>query len=76
MPRPTQRIQIFGIQDRRSTPQATRPWVVRWSIEGRHRSRSFRRKVEAQRFRSQLDRAVGDPPPWRTTNPAASSTKR
>lgn len=60
MPRPTQQIQIYGIQDRRSTAQATRPWVVRWSIDGRHRSRSFRRKGEAQRFRSQLDRALGD----------------
>lgn len=77
MPRPTQRIQIYGIQDRRSTAQATRPWVVRWSVEGRHRSRSFRRKGEAQRFRSQLDRAVvdgtrfdpgtGEPMTWQTS---------
>ena len=63
MPRPAQQIQIYGIQDRRSTPQATRPWVVRWSIDGRHRSRSFRRKVEAQRFRSQLCLLYTSPSP-------------
>ncbi len=60
MPRATQRIHIYAVQDRRSTPQATRPWVVRWTVDGRERSRSFRCKGEAQRFRSQLDRAVGD----------------
>lgn len=60
MPRPTQRAQIYAVQDRRSTPQATRPWVVRWSVEGRHRSRSFRLKAEAERYRSELFRAVAD----------------
>lgn len=60
MPRATQRIHIYAVQDRRSTPQATRPWVVRWTVDGRERARSFRRKGEAQRYRSLLDRAVGD----------------
>jgi len=50
MPRPTQRIHIYAVQDRRSNLQTTRPWVVRWSVEGRERSRSFRRKGEAERY--------------------------
>ncbi|HEX7131821.1 MAG TPA: tyrosine-type recombinase/integrase [Iamia sp.] len=60
MPRAVQRIHIYAVQDRRSNLQANRPWVVRWTVDGRERSRSFGRKGEAQRYRSELDRAVGD----------------
>lgn len=60
MPRPIQRVQVYAVQDRRSSKKLTRPWIVRWSIEGRHRSRSFHRKVEAERYRSELLRAVHD----------------
>jgi integrase len=60
MPRAVQRIHIYAVQDRRSNLQANRPWVVRWTVDGRERSRSFGRKGEAQRYRSELDRALGD----------------
>ena len=38
------------VQDRRSTKQAKLPWVVRYVIDGRHRSESF----EADRYRGLL----------------------
>jgi len=39
------------------------PWVVRWSITGRQRSKSFRTKTEADRYRSYLHHAqtIGEP---------------
>ncbi|HEX8781646.1 MAG TPA: site-specific integrase, partial [Nocardioides sp.] len=56
MPRAFQRIQIYSVQDRRPK----RGWVVRWSIDGRQRARSFPRKGEAERFRHELYRAKSD----------------
>jgi hypothetical protein len=54
MGRPCQQISVFGIQDRRANPAATRPWVVRRAVEGQQRSRSFRTKTEADRYRAGL----------------------
>jgi hypothetical protein len=54
VPRPMQEIKIYGVQDRRSTAQARLPWVVRYAIDGRHRSKSFRTRAEAERYRSLL----------------------
>jgi hypothetical protein len=81
VPRPVQELKIFGIQDRRSTAQAKLPWVVRWSVAGRQRSKSFRTKAEADRYRSFLihaktvgepfDEATGVPMSW---VPGASDT--
>lgn len=70
-----QQVQIYGVQDRRSTGK-TRPWVVRWSVDGPQKSRAFRTKAEAERFRSLLlqavhngerfDSATCEPAPWST----------
>ena len=53
MARPHQQIDIFAIQERRAHSKA-KPWIVRWRVDGRFRSRSFRTRAEADRYRSQL----------------------
>jgi integrase len=75
MPRPHQLVHVHGIQDRRSQERVKKPWVVRWSIDGVGRSRSFRTRVEADRYRTQLliarqdgdrfDNASGEPETWK-----------
>ena len=74
MVRPMQTVKVFGVQDRRTTAQAKLPWVVRYAIDGRHRSKSFRTRVEAERYRGSLLQAVqagdrfdvasGEPESW------------
>ena len=74
MVRPMQILKVFGVQDRRTTAQAKLPWVVRYAIDGWHRSRSFRTRVEAERYRGSLLQAVqagdrfdvasGEPESW------------
>ena len=61
--RPVQDVKVFGIQDRRSQATAQRPWLVRWAVNGRQKSKSFRTKAEADRCRSHLVLAVtrGEP---------------
>jgi hypothetical protein len=49
MVRPMQTVKVFGVQDLRSTAQAKLPWVVCYAIDGRHRSKSFRTRIEAER---------------------------
>ena len=76
MVRPMQVVKIYGVQDRRSTAQAKLPWVVRYTIDGRHRSKSFRTRIEADRYRGRLlqavqdggrfDEATGEPDAWQT----------
>ena len=76
MVRPMQTVKVYGVQDRRSTTQAKLPWVVRYTIDGRHRSKSFRTRIEADRYRGQLlhevqaggrfDEATGEPESWQT----------
>ena len=71
-----QTVKVYGVQDRRSTTQAKLPWVVRYTIDGRHRSKSFRTRAEADRYRSLLMQAVqaggrfdettGEPEAWQT----------
>lgn len=58
MKSPHQEIQIYAIQDRRSSDRMKRPWVVRWSMDSRQRTKSFRTRSEADRFRSLLMAAV------------------
>jgi hypothetical protein len=48
-----QRISIWSIQNRASSG-TTRPWVARWSIDQRGRSRSFTHKREAEDFLARL----------------------
>lgn len=74
MARPVQEVRIKNIQDRRSTTQAKRPWIVRVAVEGREKSRSFRTRAEADRYRALLlhavqvgelfDPASGEPCSW------------
>ena len=76
MARPMQVVKICGVQDRRSNAQAKLPWVVRYTIDGRHRSKSFRTRIEADRYRGTLLQAVqdggrfdetsGEPEAWQT----------
>lgn len=59
---------------KRSGDRHKRPWIVRWSLTGRQRSRAFRTKAEADRFRSGLllaqqrgemfDLTTGEPESW------------
>ncbi len=67
-------VRIWDVQDRRSNPRFKRPWLVRWSVDGREFSRPHRTRTEADRFRMQLfaaqengegfDRTTGEPTSW------------
>jgi hypothetical protein len=48
------------IEYRRSSDRGKLPYVVRVRIDGRERSRSFRTKTEADRYRAELLKAVRD----------------
>ena len=71
--RPLADVSVFGVQ-RRSGERHKRPWIARWLVDGRQRSRSFRTKTEAERFRSALlvalqsgqafDETSGEPASW------------
>jgi len=71
-----QAVKVYGVQDRRTTTQAKLPWVVRYTIDGRHRSKSYRTRAEAERYRGTLMQAVhaggrfdattGEPESWQT----------
>jgi integrase len=70
----TQDVRIFSIQDRSSRPEARKPRIVRWRVDGLQHSQAFRTKAEADRFRSRLlvaqqdgerfDRQTGRPLSW------------
>jgi integrase len=72
--RPLQDVHVFGLQHRARSARNKRPWVVRWSLDGRQRSKAFRTKAEADRYRSLLvhaqsagerfDAQVGEPMSW------------
>ena len=72
--RPLQDVKVFGVQRRATSERNKRPWIVRWAIDGPQRSRSFRTRVEAERFRSLLieaqrrgepfDVGTGEPSSW------------
>ena len=67
-------VAVYGVQ-KRSGARNKRPWIVRWSVTGRQRSRSFRIKAEADRIRTGLlvaqqsgesfDEATGEPVSWK-----------
>jgi integrase len=71
--RPLAEVAVYGVQ-RRSSERNKRPWIARWSLNGRQRSRAFRTKVEAERYRSALfvalqsgeafDDLTGEPVSW------------
>jgi hypothetical protein len=74
MRRPIQEIAIVGVQDRRARTQAKLPWIVRHAVDGRQRSKAFRTRAEADRYRTLLlqavtagqrfDEATGEPESW------------
>jgi integrase len=82
MARPFQEVSVFGIQDRRSQAAARKPFLVRWAIDGRQRSKAFRTEPEADRYRAELliavtrgepfDPATGEPVSWSPPAPAVS----
>lgn len=51
--RPLADVAVYGVQ-KRAGDRHKRPWVVRWAVTGRQRSRAFRTKAEAERYRSGL----------------------
>ena len=71
--RPLEDVAVYGVQ-KRSGDRNRRPWIVRWSLGGRQRSRAFRTKAEAERYRSGLlvaqqagerfDDETGEPVSW------------
>lgn len=77
MASPLQDIKIWDIQDRTRRANATRPWVVRWKVDGAERSRAYRTRTEADHVRARLlvaaregkpfDRASGLPTSWLPT---------
>jgi hypothetical protein len=72
--RPLADVSVFGVQ-RRSGERIKRPYVARWAVNGRQRSRSYRTKGEAERLRTALlvaaqsgeafDDETGEPVSWR-----------
>lgn len=74
MARPIQQVQVYSVQNRRGADRRKLAYVVRYSIDGRHRSRSYRTKAEAERYRSELLKAIhagdrfdldtGEPESW------------
>ncbi len=66
-------VSVYGLQHR-PAERPKRPWIARWSVLGSQHSRSFRTKVEAERFRRALLVAVesggsfdpksGEPTAW------------
>jgi integrase len=54
MARPVQDIRIWNIQDRSDRPGVRKPRIVRWVVDRKMFSQSFRTKAEADRFRSRL----------------------
>lgn len=74
MARPIQQVKVYSVQARRGDDRRTLPYLVRYTIDGRHRSRSYRTKAEAERYRSELLKAIhvgdrfdldtGEPESW------------
>ena len=52
--RPIQSVTVFGLQHRARGERNRRPWIVRWAVEGRQRSRAFATRAEADRYRGAL----------------------
>jgi hypothetical protein len=80
--RPIQDVRVWSIQDRSSSPSTRSPYLVRWLVDGKEHSLSFRVRAQADRYRSRLlvaaqdgewfDRRTGEPESWR---PPADATQ-
>ena len=73
MVRPMQTVKAYGVQDRRSTTQAKLPWVVRYTIDGRHRSKSFRTRIEALMTQSHAETGIKPCPTGHASISAATA---
>lgn len=72
--RPIHEIRIWSVQDRRTGKRYARPWIVRWSIDGKTFQRGHRTRAEADGYRSLLlvaqrdgeefDLSTGEPLSW------------
>jgi integrase len=70
---PVPDVAVYGVQQRKRDKQH-RPWIVRWSVGRRQRSKSFRTRNEAERYRAGLlvavqnglsfDAQSGEPAAW------------
>ena len=49
-----QDVRVWSIQDRRTSSRNNQGWIVRWVVDGKTFSRSFRTRALADRFRSRL----------------------
>jgi hypothetical protein len=71
MSRRRQDVRVWNFQDRGGRGRNVQPWVVRWVVDGKQSSRSFRSCALADRFRASIllahddgeefDRASGEP---------------
>jgi integrase len=71
--RPLAEVSVYTVQHR-SGNRNKKPWITRWSLNRRQRSRAFRTRSEAERFRSGLlvamqtgeafDDTTGEPLSW------------
>ena len=67
-------VRIWNVQDRRGSGRKVQSRVVRWVVDGKQSSRSFRSRALADRFRAsillahddgeELDRASSEPVSW------------
>lgn len=74
MSRRPQDVRVWSVQDRRKNARNNQGWIVRWVVDGKAFSRSFRTRALADRFRSELllahdrgerfDSASGEPIDW------------
>jgi len=56
-----QKVQVFALgRPRPGAEKGQRRYYVKWRVDGRDRTRSFKTRVEADRFRSELLTAVQD----------------
>jgi len=51
------KVAIFGLGYNEKRPK---PYLVKWKVSGRHKTRAFRTKLEAQKFHRRLQRALED----------------
>jgi integrase len=51
------KVAIFSLGHNAKRPK---PYLVKWTVSGRHKTRAFRTKAEAQKFHRRLQRALED----------------
>jgi len=71
---PNQDVRVFNIQNRFDRSGVTKPFIVRWKVDGKEHSRGHHTRPEADGYRSRLllakrdgerfDRRTGEPESW------------